>query len=89
MDTKQGWHVYVLRCADGSYYVGVTQDVEKRILVHNAGHASAHTAGRRPVQLVYTEFCGTKSVARKRENEIKGWARAKKEALIRGHEGAR
>jgi predicted GIY-YIG superfamily endonuclease len=84
VDTEKGWYVYMLRCTGGSYYVGVAQDVERRLAVHNAGHGSAHTACRRPVQLVYREFCGTKSAARTRENEIKGWSRAKKEALIRG-----
>jgi predicted GIY-YIG superfamily endonuclease len=73
MRRKQGWYVCMLRCTDGSYYVGVAQDVQRRLAVHNAGHGSVHTARRRPVQLVHWEFCGTKSAARTRENEIKGW----------------
>jgi predicted GIY-YIG superfamily endonuclease len=84
MDTNNAWYVYMLRCADGSYYVGVAQDVDCRVAVHNADHGSAHTARRLTTELIYSEFCGPKSAARSRENEIKGWGREKKEALIRG-----
>jgi len=83
MDATPDWYVYILSCADGSYYVGVAQDVERRVHVHNAGRGSVHTARRRPVRLAYAERCGAKSAARRRENEIKGWRREKKQALIR------
>ncbi len=79
--------VYVLRCADGSYYVGSTTDVAARVQAHNAGRGPRFTACRRPVSLVYSEPFGTRDRARQREMQIKGWSRAKKEALIAGDTG--
>lgn len=78
------WFVYMLRCADGSYYVGVASDVVHRLHQHNAGQAVAHTKERRPVELVYAEQCNSYLAARRRERQIKGWRREKKEGLIRG-----
>ena len=77
------WYVYILSCADGTYYIGVAQDVQRRVQVHNVGWGSKHAARRRPVRLVYSERCDSKSAARTRENDIKGWRREKKEELIR------
>ncbi|HKX11038.1 MAG TPA: GIY-YIG nuclease family protein [Stellaceae bacterium] len=77
--------VYILHCADGSYYVGITRgDLGDRIGQHNAGSFGRYTASRRPVVLVWhREFLNiTDAVAA--ERRIKGWSRAKKEALIRG-----
>jgi len=76
------WFVYLLRCSDGSYYVGHTNDLGKRISLHNSGRGSAHTAMRRPVTLVFKEPVSSKSDAIKREKQIKCWSRVKKEALI-------
>jgi len=76
------WFVYILRCADDSFYVGETNDVEGRLARHNDGAAAAHTAKRRPVRLVYTEHHPTRDECLKRERQLKGWTRAKKEALI-------
>jgi len=76
--------VYILRCADGSIYVGQTHDVERRIAKHNEGMAAAFTARRRPVQVVYRESFPDRRAAVTRERQIKRWTRAKKEALIAG-----
>ena len=76
------WHVYILRCCDGSLYTGYTNDLDNRLAAHNAGKGAKYTASRRPVQLVYTESAESKSAAMQREFQIKGWAKAKKEALI-------
>ena len=77
-------HVYVLRCADGSLYVGATDRLQSRIVKHNEGSASTYTARRRPVVLVYVEHVATRNAALRRERQLKGWTRAKKEALIAG-----
>lgn len=77
-----GWTCYLLRCADDTLYCGITNDLEKRLAAHNAGTASKYTRVRMPVELVYTEPCADRSVASKREMEIKGWSRAQKLALI-------
>jgi len=78
------WFVYILRCADGSFYVGETNDVASRLARHNNGTAAAHTARRRPVQLVYSERYPNRDDCLKRERQLKRWTRAKKEALIAG-----
>lgn len=78
--------VYILRCADGSYYVGSHRgdDLGARIVQHEAGHGGAYTARRLPVALVFSEWFGLITDAIAVERQIKGWSRAKKEALIRG-----
>lgn len=78
------WFVYILRCSDGTFYVGETQDVAKRLVAHNKGCASAHTAIRRPVQLAYIEEHASRAASLDRERQLKGWSRAKKKALIAG-----
>jgi predicted GIY-YIG superfamily endonuclease len=80
-EDDQPWHVYMLRCADGSYYVGVALDVAERVRKHNAGHGSTYTRRRRPVELVWTEQHPSFAAARAREAQLKGWSRAKKEWL--------
>ena len=76
--------VYILQCADGSYYVGSARDLELRLAQHNAGTFGGYTSLRRPVELVWSEHfdCITDAIAA--ERQIKGWSRAKKQALIRG-----
>jgi len=77
--------LYVLRCADGSYYVGTArQGLERRVSEHNDGTCSGYTASRRPVELAYS--CGFQRFADAvaAERQVKGWTRAKKEALIAG-----
>jgi len=76
------FHMYILRCADGSYYVGSTSDVDARVELHNDGGGPSFTARRLPVTLVYTEPFNTMTEAREREVQIKKWSRAKKEALV-------
>ena len=76
--------VYILRCADSSLYTGSTSDLENRLRTHNRGAGGAYTAARRPVTLEYSETHETSEDALVRERQLKGWSRAKKEALIRG-----
>jgi len=76
------WHVYILRCRDGSLYTGYTNDLDARLAAHNAGKGAKYTASRRPVKIVYTESAESKSAAMQRELQIKGWTKAKKEALF-------
>ncbi len=78
------WYLYILQCRDGSYYTGITTDIERRLDQHNSGTASKYTRSRLPVTLVYTEEQASEKTARKREYDIKRWPRAKKEELIRG-----
>jgi len=80
-----GAYVYLLRCSDGSYYTGTARSgLEQRIAEHNAGTYDGYTAKRRPVTLVYSEWFDQITDAIAAERQIKGWSRAKKEALIRG-----
>lgn len=76
--------VYVVECKDGSYYTGVTADLEKRINEHNSGFYKGYTSSRLPVKLVYSNRFTNVNDAIKAEKQIKGWSRAKKEALIIG-----
>jgi len=81
-----GAYVYMLRCADGSYYVGSAtgDDLSKRIGEHNAGAHEGYTFSRRPVTLVWSEHFQQFTDAIAAERKIKGWSRAKKESLVRG-----
>jgi putative endonuclease len=75
-----------LRCADGSYYVGTTRkSPEERLGEHNAGLHSGYTATRRPVTLVFIQHFETITDAIAAERQVKGWSRAKKEAVIKGN----
>lgn len=78
--------VYILRCADGSYYVGSArgETLDKRIGEHQAGTYPGYTSRRRPVSLVWSERFERIDDAVAAERQIKGWGRAKKDALIRG-----
>jgi predicted GIY-YIG superfamily endonuclease len=78
--------VYILECADGSYYTGSAADLSRRLWEHETGAApSSYTYSRRPVKLVWTSEEVTRySDALRFERQIKGWSRAKKQALIRG-----
>jgi putative endonuclease len=73
---------YILRCAGDYLYVGATEDLQERLAKHNEGTGSARTASRRPLTLAYAEEQPTLEHAYRRERQIKGWTRAKKEALI-------
>ncbi|HTX55542.1 MAG TPA: GIY-YIG nuclease family protein [Candidatus Acidoferrales bacterium] len=79
------YFVYMVRCSDGSFYVGVTNDVERRINEHNFGlDPSSYTHERRPVRLVYSTDFQRIEQAIAWEKQLKGWSRAKKIALIDG-----
>ena len=72
----------MLRCSDGSYYVGHTDDIEKRVTEHQTGAGCGYTATRRPVRVVFTEEFPSREEAIAAERQLKGWSRSKKEALI-------
>ena len=76
--------VYILECSDGTYYTGITTDVQQRIETHNQGKGAKYTAARRPVKLVYSESQPGRPEATRREMEIKSWDRAEKEILVKG-----
>jgi putative endonuclease len=81
----EGAFLYILRCSDGSYYIGTTRTtLEIRIAEHNAGTLGGYTAARRPVTLVHSQWFDRITDAIESERKLKGWSRAKKEALIRG-----
>lgn len=80
------WCVYVLRCADGSLYTGVTTDVKRRLEQHNAGSGAAYTRSRRPVSLLWREDAADRPAALRRELQIKRLSRQAKLSLI-GHSG--
>ena len=84
----KSYFVYILKCSDDSYYVGVTGDLDQRVDKHNAGAGAMWTSLLRPVKLVYSEQIESESEALKRERQIRGWTRAKKEALIAGNGAA-
>jgi len=77
------WFCYMLQCSDGSFYVGIANDLEERLKEHSWGKDSEYTAKRRPVTLIWHQEFASKQDARKREVEIKGWSRRKKLELIR------
>lgn len=83
-EDSKGW-MYILLCADGSYYTGSTNNLERRILQHQLGEGSNHTKNRLPVKLIYYEEYERIDLAFYREKQIQGWSRKKKEALINGH----
>jgi predicted GIY-YIG superfamily endonuclease len=76
--------VYILRCSDGSYYVGHTDNIDQRIADHQAGKIDGYTSTRLPIALIFTQDFPTRDEAFIAERQIKGWSRKKKEALIRG-----
>jgi putative endonuclease len=75
-------YVYIARCADGTLYTGYARDPTSRIAAHNSGRGAKYTAGRAPVELVYTESCATHADALRRERAIKSLSRARKDALV-------
>jgi len=81
--------VYILLCTDGSYYTGSTIDLWRRLDQHQNGQGANHTKKRLPVEMVYYEEYERIDVAFKREKQIQGWSRAKKEALIENNKRLR
>ena len=78
------YYVYILRCADGSYYTGLTEDLEIQLAQHQMGELPGYTQNRRPIELVFSDQFTSMDDAINRERQIKGWSRSKKEALIAG-----
>ena len=77
-------YMYILKCKDNTYYVGSTDNLTLRIEEHNKGEGCEYTRDRRPLQLVYYEECFNIKDAFLREQQVKGWSRKKKEALMKG-----
>ena len=82
------WFVYILQCADGSLYTGITNDLNRRLEQHNAGTASRYTRSRLPVTLVYHEEPTTKGGALKRELSIKSLSRKAKEMVVQSEKSS-
>ena len=78
------FYAYLLRCSDGSYYAGHTEDLEYRLAQHQDGTLGGYTSKRRPVTLVWCDTFTERDQAFWAERKLKGWSRAKKEALIAG-----
>jgi len=79
---EEPWFVYIARCGDGSLYVGISNNVERRIYEHNTTDKCRYTRFRKPLVLLHQELCSDYNTARKRENEVKRFSRQKKLALI-------
>ena len=77
--------MYILKCGDGSYYVGSTKNLELRFSQHQSGKGSRYTSGRLPVELIYGEEYDRVADAYAREKQVQNWGRAKREALINGN----
>lgn len=76
------WVVYLLECRDGSLYCGVTNHLEKRVALHDAGRGARYTRGRGPVRVVWWEEASSRGVALRREAEVKRWPRRRKLDLV-------
>jgi putative endonuclease len=81
------WYVYIIECIDGFYYTGLTWKADLRWMQHLSGLGSKFTSKHRPKEIVYLEEFENLEEARKREEQIKGWTRKKKEMLISGKWG--
>ena len=81
---NQPWYVYVVECKDKTLYTGIAKDVNRRIKDHNTTNKCRYTRFRKPLKLIYKEFCLDYNTARKREYEIKKFSRKKKYELING-----
>lgn len=81
----QYFYIYILKCSDNSYYVGHTDDLERRLAEHiSESSNNSYVANRLPFQCVFHETCATRGEAIDAERKLKGWSRKKKEALING-----
>ena len=81
----EGAFLYILRCSDGSFYIGITRaTLEMRVAQHNAGTLGGYTSTRRPVTLVFSHWFDRITDAIETERKLKKWSRAKKEAFVRG-----
>ncbi len=82
-ETEAGWWVYVLACADGTYYTGITTDVARRLGEHAAGRGARYTRGRRPLTLVGQFACANRAEAARLEARLKALPRGEKERYLR------
>jgi len=82
LGTDAPYYVYLLECSDGSFYIGMTNNLERRLRAHNEGIASRYTRSRRPVTLRYQELCGTRSQALIRECALRLLSRKEKQVLV-------
>ncbi len=80
--TSGRWYLYILQCSDGTFYTGITNDLSRRLELHNSGKASRYTRSRRPVALLYNEGCRNRSSALKKEYAMKSLTRVQKEDYI-------
>jgi putative endonuclease len=80
---KEPWFLYILKCNDGSFYTGITKDIERRFKVHNQGKAAKYTRARLPVELLYREKCKNRTAALVRECAVKALPRKKKEEIVK------
>lgn len=87
--TRRGWCLYVLQCADGSWYTGITNDLQRRLARHASGTASRYTRGRLPVRLVHLERCRDRSSALRKECRVKALSRPQKQAYVEQRRRAR
>ncbi|OGG33419.1 hypothetical protein A2968_02495 [Candidatus Gottesmanbacteria bacterium RIFCSPLOWO2_01_FULL_42_22] len=78
------WFLYIVKCSDGALYTGITTSIRRRILQHNSGLGAKSLKGKLPVTLVYKEVYDNQREAARREREIKGWRKEKKENLLKG-----
>lgn len=81
---KNRWNLYVVECADGSYYTGITKDVEKRVQAHNNGKGAKYTATHGPVTLVFQETQASYSAALRREYQVKTLPKQRKVRFVGG-----
>ena len=79
----KNFFVYILKCNDGSYYVGHTDNIEERVSKHENGLYEGYAKNRLPIEVMFIQQFGTRDEAFNAERQIKGWSRAKKEALIK------
>lgn len=79
------WFVYILKCRDLTYYIGISNNVKKRIEIHNSGKGAKYTRSRLPVVLLFQEKYSNKSEATKRELQLKKLSRKQKDLLIAGN----
>jgi putative endonuclease len=77
------WHLYLLRCGDGTLYCGIALDVQARLKQHQEGKGAKYTRGRGPLELVHEEACGTRAEALKRERQVKRLPRSAKLGLMK------
>jgi putative endonuclease len=79
------WYLYITENRNDAFYIGITNNLERRLKEHQCGKGGNYTRRNRPIKLLYTEQFAKKDQAEKREKQIKRWSRAKKKALISGN----